>query len=230
VQLTACEGHISPAPRHIIVHPFGYVIGMTPFQTFRHVRPPSTADLSGALAMWCTWWLADQLHPQVWGIVLLPIPLALAVRILVLFSFKWRSNVKHVERLQKSRRYLYFVSIMMLVSVLSLLLLKDERLAQICYTAAIGLFGLVFLAFACFSPNDLKETSSRPDRPLEELVGLYTISNIGLIGLALTSIALIDRADDAIWVFALSIGALFYNYLLRWIAVLWLMSRKDVTE
>jgi len=180
--------------------------------------------------MWCTWWLADQFDPQVWGIVLLPIPLALAVRILLLLGMRWRRNLRRLDLLKKTRGYLYFVTIMALVFVFSLLSLNDERLAQICYTTVLGLIGVIFLAFACFSPDDIKETSKGPDRPLEELVGLYTISNIGLIGLALTSIAMIDRVDDAVWVFTLSIGALFYNYLLRWIAVLWLVSHRDMAD
>jgi len=47
---------------------------------------------------------------------------------------------------------------------------------------------------------------------------------------ARASVALIDRVDDAVWVFAVSSGALFYNYLLRWVAVLWLLSRKGAAE
>lgn len=203
---------------------------MTPLQTFRYVRPPTTTALVVALALWSTWWLADQFRPQVFGLQLLPIPLALCVALTMNVAFRWQTNIKHVKHLGKSRVYLYGTVLIIAVFGVLMLHFENERLAQVCYTVLIGAMGALYFAFACFSPNDIKSTSRNPDRPLDEFAGLYSISGLGMIGMALTSAALIDRVDDVIWVFAISIGALFYNYLLRWVAVLWLWSRTDTTE
>ena len=199
---------------------------MNPWLTFYMVRPPSMVALMAALLIWTTWWLADQFTPTITGLEIAPLPLAFLVSAAFCNMFRLPDVIGNLHRIKQDAAIAFGVAALVLLT-LGYLLTLDDRTTQIVYTCAMGFLGIAYLGFGLCDADTIRRTSQDQTMPLYVYSGPYAISGLGLIGKAIMSALLMDHVSMVVWVFAISIGALFYDYLIRWVAVLWLMTQPD---
>ena len=206
---------------------------MTPWQTLRTVRPPTLLDLASAVSVWAAWWMCDQFKPQVEGFVLMPVAMAILAKA-VFGIIRVHRKAAHMMSSPSDRRFVYTLRnvgiVVIIVCASAPALLQDARLSQIGYTVFLAVFGVGHYGFACFGPGDIKAHHKDSPKAPDDIVAAYSIYGLALIGLALISIALIRMEQDALWVFAMSIGGVAYLYLARWVSVLWEITRRNAPQ
>ncbi|MEL6959753.1 MAG: hypothetical protein AAGL89_12460 [Pseudomonadota bacterium] len=190
---------------------------------------PSWPTALAALAMWCTWWIADQVQPQIWGLTLGPIALALIARQVTFPLVNIARSAAARQQFRQSPGATAFALIAAIGLPLLALFLEDERLAQIAFTIFVAAMGLAQLFVLTYWPQDLGRISGSFGTRGETREGVHLILGLSQLLLALGGAALIGMGAEAAWVALMSVGQVIFKFLVYWIVVLWILSRDEGT-
>jgi len=200
-----------------------------------YVRRPKTTEIGIAITTFAIWWLADFLHLTLWGLVLLPLPLALGTRGIVIFFIQKEKlltnpiNKKLLKELPFGS-FLPFLSLTIAISpYIGALVIQSDLIAKLGCVFSYFVLGAGFLLATFLIPSELNETSTHPEKPLEQATRDDTIFGLRTIGFGLILGGLIGWVDDWVWILVASVGAIAYTYLFNWGAVIRQMSRTSKT-
>ena len=204
---------------------------MRALSTFRLVPRPDPAGLIPAIALLTVWSLGQNHVASLWGRVLEPLALAMAVRIILQLVYNLGVKRKVLLGSAESRRMTFFFVTLSFVACGAFVWNGPVELIQLGWSLYLFCMGGAILAFALMSPDDLHAMPTAfacAGLPKNAAIGAHAIIGVSYIAQAFTAAALARYAPEAHWVVFISAGHVLLHVATNWVVVVWLLGHEDI--